>query len=262
MGVAEAMTGNQSTLFASAASYYKYRPDYPESILNLLKGTHLCAPDLLIDCGCADGRAAIRLSDSYRKIIAVDADAEMVEVARQNIAATKTGNIVLQHRRAEELDGECAGASVFLFGASLHWMDAEHMMRFARTNLCKGGSVVLLGAGTIWRGKETWKALVKDSIYRWLGPARRAGQGVYVKRKQSQSDVLRAAGLEVILEETVRQSKTWTVDELLGALYSSSFCSPAVLGASLSHFEDDVRERLSGVTDLSETIDFRIWAGR
>jgi hypothetical protein len=61
---------------------------------------------------------------------------------------------------------------------------------------------------------------------------------------------------------SITVSRSPSIDEIVGYLYSTSFCSPAVLGEKQAAFEADLRRTLSEYSPsgvLSESIDFDAW---
>jgi hypothetical protein len=52
---------------------------------------------------------------------------------------------------------------------------------------------------------------------------------------------------------------TWTLDSLVGHLYSTSFCSKHVLGKRQEPFERDLRETLSRLDPAGEFSEEMVW---
>jgi hypothetical protein len=79
------------------------------------------------------------------------------------------------------------------------------------------------------------------------------------RRKQPDAGVLRAAGFEMIHSSRIPTARHWSVDELIGFVYSTSFLPRPLLGEHAERFERDLRRALCGFEArgaLSETIDF------
>ena len=63
----------------------------------------------------------------------------------------------------------------------------------------------------------------------------------------------------------IRATHVWTTDNFIGFLYSTSFASRAVLGDLQAPFEDDLRNRLAGISDddrFVEEMEFSIVSAR
>ena len=48
--------------------------------------------------------------------------------------------------------------------------------------------------------------------------------------------------------------RRWSFDQFVGALYSTSYCSPAVLGDRLPAFEADLRKTLASAVSEGEIV--------
>ena len=68
------------TIFKGTAEYYsKYRPQYPENVIeDLASKPKLDGTGSLLDIGCDTGTLAIPLSKYFEKVLAVDIDPGMV----------------------------------------------------------------------------------------------------------------------------------------------------------------------------------------
>jgi len=68
------------TLFKEAAKFYKYRVEYPDSLIEYLKDKLLLdGKSNLLDIGAGDGRLSISLSKYFEEVFAVDIDKGMLE---------------------------------------------------------------------------------------------------------------------------------------------------------------------------------------
>jgi len=77
--------------------------------------------------------------------------------------------------------------------------------------------------------------------------------------------VLQEAGFEDVASYTFAEGHTWTIEAIIGNLYSTSFCSKNVLGDNSAAFEADLRAALlaldpSGI--YCETMGFGYTIGR
>ncbi len=74
-----------SSLFAGTSEYYtKYRPKYPQKLLDKIINTfEPSKDDVVLDLGCGTGELAIPLSQYFGKVIAWDPDPEMLGSAKR-----------------------------------------------------------------------------------------------------------------------------------------------------------------------------------
>jgi SAM-dependent methyltransferase len=254
-------------IFSNAAPYYKYRPPYPAELLeHLVTRTVGSRGHSLIDWGCGTGEIAIPLSSSFDGVIAVDADPEMVQLARQKAAEEGASNITWSVGRAEDIELADSAHDLIVAGSSFHWMDRQLLSRRAFRALTQTGSIALTGGGSdVWDIKCAWHEVAVRVIKRWLGSERRAGGGNYSVTGRH-GDFLEPVGFR-LESESYRVGTIWNTDSIVGYLYSTSFASPAVFEnpEQRSGFEADLRTELSRLSqddEFPEQLEFYLMIGR
>jgi SAM-dependent methyltransferase len=237
-------------LFAGTADCYRrFRPPYPVEAFDWIVAQHgLDGTGRLLDCGCGTGGVFVGLARWFAHTIAVDPDDAMLAMARLTAAECRVEAIAFLHGRAEDVPDTGAPLRMATFGASFHWTDRILVARRLDQFIEPGGAIVILSPASFWTGRaQGWKTIVIDTIKRWLGEERRAGSGTYVKRPLHQECLIETPFC-ALTEVTFLQPHVWTMDGIIGYLFSTSFASKAVLGNKAEGFERDLRARLS---DLS-----------
>src|SRR3990170_167642 len=128
-------------------------------------------------------------------------------------------------------------------------MDRDATLRTLHGLVTPGGGIAILGSGgsdSTWTPPET-PAVMDAVVKRWLGEVRRAGSGTYEHPSERYEVVVARSPFRGLEIHTVSHGEDWTVDELVGSLYSSSYASPFVLGANREAFESDLRARLAAL---------------
>jgi hypothetical protein len=100
-------------------------------------------------------------------------------------------------------------------------------------------------------------------LRRWLGEQRRAGAGTYGVTKKH-GDYLEPAGFTLESRQYTVDHE-WSVDEIVGYLYSTSFANPALFGDRQADFEADLRAELAVLSPtgvFGERLDFYMMLGR
>ncbi|WP_298862304.1 class I SAM-dependent methyltransferase [uncultured Gimesia sp.] len=232
-------------LFQGTVPYYtRYRLPYPEPLLaEIREQANVSGQGRLLDLGCGTGKLALPLSSFFQQIVALDIDSEMLAAAKQKAGVLDVQNIIWLNERAEQFTSASNSFELLTIGAAFHWMDRKSIAKNAREWLLPGQPMVVLGYTSIWSGTADWHALVRNVLQKWLGAKRRAGSGEYDEALDPHELVLINAGY-TLDEIEYQHSHTWTLDELIGNLYSTSFASPAVLGDDKNGFEADLRETL------------------
>jgi trans-aconitate methyltransferase len=239
------MTSDPS-LFAGTAWYYaRYRLPYPDQLIRDIAGEFsLDRRGRLLDLGCGPGTVALRFHDLFEEIIGVDPDPDMiVEAARQSEAAG-AGNAQWLCMPAESISGELAPVRLVTLGASFHWMDQDRVLRLSHSLLSDNGGIAVFAMPGIWDGPDPWHQEVTRVVKRWLGDERRAGGGTFAHSEERWEQLLERSPFVRIKQREHHFDHVWTVDAVIGLLYSTSFAAKPLFGDAAGAFEEDVRNAL------------------
>ncbi|MEU7650001.1 class I SAM-dependent methyltransferase [Streptomyces huasconensis] len=246
-----------ATLFAGAASYYgRGRLPYAPGLAETLAG--VLAPDgrgRLLDVGCGPGTLALPLAPLFGEVVGVDPDPEMIAEARRQAAEHKVAHKTRWLRaRAEELPPGLGPFDVAVFAQSFHWMDRELVAATTRDLLRPGGALVHVSdVKTGSRGVDGLPhpavpyAAIDELVRHYLGPVRRAGQGVLTRGTPSgEREILTRAGFSGPRRHVVPggQALVRTEDDVVAWVFSMSFSAPHLFGPRREEFEAALRDLL------------------
>jgi SAM-dependent methyltransferase len=250
------------TLFAGSSGFYdRGRIPYPAGLHDAFaEVADLRGRPRLIDVGCGPGTVALRLADLFAEVVGVDADPGMIDEATRLASTQNLTNSRWIRLRAEELPAGLGTFRYATFAQSFHWMDRELVAARVFAMLEPGGAFVHVGGQQIETpapDQPLPHALPPaDDIRRltelYLGPERRAGQGVLRHGTPGNEwEVLRAAGFEAptSIRVTGRQVLARTVDDVVAHVFSTSGSAPHLFGDRLGDFEHDLRRLLSAASD-------------
>jgi SAM-dependent methyltransferase len=250
------------SLFAGAAEYYEqgrlpYAPGLADAVARSLA---LDGQGRLLDVGCGPGVVALRLAPLFESVVGLDPDPEMLDHASRAAAGLGIGNASWVRQRAEALP---AGLGTFLavtFAASFHWMDRPKVASAVATMLDSGGAVVQVDAPG-YRPEELAAEARQgflpfppppdealDQLRRdFLGPDRRAGQGIRNTSPAGEDQVFQQAGFLPAEIVTVpdRRAVERTADDVVALVFSNSSTAPHLLGPRRGEYERDMREILA-----------------
>ncbi len=262
-------TWDPKTTFTGTAAYYsRYRPQYPAEAFDVLREKfHLTEASRVLDLGCGPGHLALPLAAMVGKVYAVDPNEEMLAEARRLAKERGIGNIeftLAESRDLPALAGRIGPVDLTVMGRSFHWMDGQQTLHDLYAMTAPGGGVALLadsnvttprdGAAILTGGsapvpeQPVWRRLIREISLKWLGEERKAGtNGTYAHPKRHHPEVVTNSeftGTELV---HLAYRRTWTLDEIVGYLYSTSSHSVPVLGDRKEPFEAELRERLLAV---------------
>jgi hypothetical protein len=127
-------------------------------------------------------------------------------------------------------------------------MDREQTLRDLYSITKSGGGLAIIGdngprddpAG------NPWKVIIAETVRHWLGNERKAGtKGTYSHPPKRFEMILAESQFSNLEFAKIITSRTWTIEQIIGYLYSTSSTSIPVLADKKESFEADLRHRLS-----------------
>ncbi|MGH3744048.1 MAG: class I SAM-dependent methyltransferase [Mycobacteriales bacterium] len=245
------------SLYEGAARHYlRGRLPYPQRLATAL-ADHVQRDRFgrLLDVGCGPGSLTLLLAPLFAQVVAVDADADMVQVASAEATRRGITNVRWLHAYAEDLDDALRPFDVVTLAQSFHWMDQPVVAANIRRLLGPQGCCVHVGAMT-HRGDPDASDLphpqpphgeIGALVRRYLGPDRRAGrQTVSDPPPSGEEWVFRAAGFlgPDKIEVPGGDVSIRTADEVVDAVLSLSSSAPHLFASRLGAFVSDLRSLL------------------
>jgi SAM-dependent methyltransferase len=250
------------SLFAGAARYYEEgRLPYAPGLADALKhDLGLDGHGRLLDVGCGPGTVARRIAHLFEAVVGVDPDPDMLAEAARLGEAAGIPHATWVQERAEALPAGLGLFRVVTFGASFHWMDRPRVARAVRTMLTPGGAAVQVdappyradapctetGHGRL-RYPPPPDAAIDELGRRYLGPDRRAGQGIRNTSPSGEDDVFQAAGFLPARTVVIPDGREvdLSIDKIVARQFSLSGTAPHLFGDQVGRFEADLRALLA-----------------
>lgn len=250
------------SLFAGTARYYEEGrlPYAPGLAVALGHDLGLEGHGRLLDVGCGPGTVARRLAPLFEAVVGVDPDPGMLAEAARLAAAEGVPQATWVRERAEALPAGLGLFRVVIFGNSFHWMDRPRVARAVRAMLTPDGAVVQVDApgyrpdallAETGHGRLRYPAppdaAMEELRRRYLGPDRRAGQGIRNTSPSGEDDVFQAVGFRPARIVGVPDGREidLSIDQLVAGRLSTSGTAPHLFGDQLDQFEDDLRNLLA-----------------
>jgi ubiquinone/menaquinone biosynthesis C-methylase UbiE len=236
-------------LYDGAAQYYdKFRLGYPEAMLaDLASRVGLDGSGGLLDVACGTGQVAFALAAHVGYVVGIDQEPGMVNFAAAKAATMGLRNSEWHVGRAEEFVAD--GFRLVTIGSAFHRLDRPAVAERARQWLQPGGFLALLSTGAI--GSSQWQQSVDGCVREWIKRLDTADRvpATWASdiERLPHSTVLTSAGFEIEGRYEFTSSHDWSLAELKGFLYSTSYFPRAALGDHVEDFETDLATRLSTV---------------
>jgi SAM-dependent methyltransferase len=236
-------------LYQGTAEYYdRYRHPYPAALFDDLRArVPLDGSSRVLDLACGTGQIAFALAGRVEEVIAIDQEAETIAFAQTKARDLGVANVHWIGGPAEStaIDGDF---DLVAIGNAFHRLDRNEVARRTASHLRPHGCVALLWGGSPGPGDEPWERAFNATTERWrdaLGVRDRVPEGwEQAIERDPHAEVLRRAGLSYEGSFDFPVVETWTVESLIGFVYSTSFLNRIVLGEHAGAFERDLRERL------------------
>lgn len=245
------------TIFQGAAAHYRpgRRPYSPELEAVLTRELGLDGSERLLDGGCGPGILTVRLAHLFEEAVGLDPDAAMLAEARRAAGELGIANIRWVQALAEDLPEAAPGPyRLVTFGSSFHWTDERRVAESVYDLLEPGGALALI-VHTV-EGRPVPEnpgpppiphEEIQTVVEKYLGSAKRVGQGLAPVRNHRFEDVLvrtRFGEPRSIfvpgIPDLVRDSES-----VISGYFSMSSSAPHLFGDRVDEFAAEVRELLA-----------------
>lgn len=258
-------TGDAETFASTEAYYAAYRPGYGEAAIRyLVDRFDVDESARVLDLGCGAGQITIPIESFAGEVVGMDPNPTMLEHASERAKDAGRENIEFVEGSDTDLDADLGSFRLVAMGRSFHWMDQEQALDRIHDRLEPGGGVAIVN-GEEWlvRGEMDWQAAVYEVVADYIDdlPERETGD---IEYEDPWDELLEEKGFEDVETKTFEIERDWAVDEILGYVFSLSYCSPETFGDDMDDFEVEARERLTeiGEEPFRQAEEVEVIAGR
>ena len=222
----------------TAALYEQFRPPYsPEFFRAVVERLRLGKQHALIDLGTGPGLLALGFAPYVGRIVGVDPEPAMIEVARR--AADRAGHdLALIESAAEALPREVGSFDVVTIGRALHWMDRDRIGSLLERLVAPGGVVLVCSARSATDGRNAWLEAYNEARRYWSGTTDRT------RDRPDLAAVLADTRFHTGETIAVEGSHDLSARDLAHRILTLSGSSPAALGDKVNAMLHDVEQRL------------------
>jgi SAM-dependent methyltransferase len=238
----------------TAEAYLRFRPPYPPAMLADLLERAAVGRAALLDLATGPGRIALDLAASFDRVVALDLEPDMIEVARREAARRRIDNVEFHLGRAEDFDAPPGTFDLVTIGEAFHRLVPDVVAGVAFRALRPGGCLATLGTDTRFSGDAPWEIAYREVRDRWIARSFPDGFGLVLPGGALDQDdreaVMRAAGFVDVQGHDVEETVELSFEELVGYLASTSGCSMQAIGPGYDRWVEELRSVL-GADDAS-----------
>jgi SAM-dependent methyltransferase len=258
----------RTDLYRGTAPFYdRYRPPYPEALLEDLAGRlPVSGNGRLLDLACGTGQIAVPLAGRFAEVVAVDQEDEMVSYGRAKADGAGVSKIRWVAASAEtvEIEGYFELATI---GNAFHRLRRTEVAERVFSWLEPGGGIALLWGDILGRGEADWRRAMGALFEEWMtkldATDRLVGGWEAAMDRHPHEQVLIEAGFDYAGKYEFVTDQTWTVEALTGLIYSTSFLNREALGSQANAFEADLSALLhsyksDGVFEVAATYAYEL----
>jgi SAM-dependent methyltransferase len=238
-------------LYRGTAGYYdRFRRPYPAELIDdLALRTGADGTGRLLDLACGTGQVSFALRGRFAEIWAVDQEPDMISLVRQKAAAlVAPARFEFRAEAAENLAAPEGSFDLVAMGNAFHRVRRDVVAARVLRWLRPGAHLALLWGGGANAGDAPWQQALRDEMQRWQqrpGAEQRVPAGYEADRAaRPDTDILRAAGFEIVGRQEYPVSQVWTPAEIAGFVASTSVLSPEALGPDAAAFDASLRKAL------------------
>ncbi|HEX4815168.1 MAG TPA: class I SAM-dependent methyltransferase [Nonomuraea sp.] len=205
----------------------------------------------LLDVGCGPGTVTLALARFFTEAVGLDPDEDMLAEAERQAERRGVTNVRWMAARAEDLPAGLGEFRVVAFAQSFHWTNRDRVAATVLRMLEPGGAFVHISDYKNPPAQPDPLPLpappypqISELVRRYLGPVRRAGQGMLVNGTPGREDlVLARAGFGNLERHLVPAGEVAgrTADDIVAWVFSRSDSAPHLFGDKLEDFERDLR---------------------
>lgn len=145
-----------------AASYAKFRPDYPKKLFQLINSLVTFKTNCW-DCGTGNGQLACELAKSFKNVYATDISQRQIDQADQQ------DNIHYSVQPAESTIFPDDLFDLVMVGQAIHWFDFDKFYTEVRRT-CKPDALLVITGYSLLRVDEAMDPVLDDFYHNRVGP--------------------------------------------------------------------------------------------
>ena len=244
-------------LFAGTAWHYaRYRPGYPKVFFDeVIEEFHLDGSGRLLDVGCGTGQLTIPLSKHVAEAVGMDPEPEMLAEAASQAQAASASNLTWALGALTPSSSRLGRFRLVTMGRSFHWMEREQTLAILAEMVDDDGGIVIVHDSCLVRPVSSWQEALEEVQQRFMGPASKIRRANIADAPERHETVLARSSFRHIDRRVHNLQRAWTIERIIGYLYSTSVPIRHLLGDNRMAFERAVADTLRGLDRHEEFIE-------
>ena len=228
------------SLFEGTAWHYaRYRPNYPQVVIdNVVRHVGLDGTGRLLDLGCGTGQLTLALAGHVAQAVGVDPEADMLTEASRQAAEQGITNVLWQQGSSSDIRADLGRFRVVAMGRSFHWMDREQVLVDLDDIVDDGGSLIIANDTNLLLPSAPWQQAVQDIQRRFLPTHHPEVPPPLIEDGRTHEEILADSAFSQISREVYQFRRSWTIERVIGFLYSTSLPLRRLLGDRRGAFEE------------------------
>lgn len=249
--------GRDGSLFEGTAWHYaRYRPNYPAVVINdLVQNVGLDGTGRLLDIGCGTGQLTLPLAGHVAQAVGVDPEADMLTEATRQADERGITNVLWRQGSSSDIPTDLGRFRVVTMGRSFHWMDREQVLANLDAMVDDTGSLIIANDSNLLLPSNPWQRAIQDIQRRFLPTHYQAVPPPSADDGRTHEQILAASPFSQVSREVYEFRRSWTIERIIGYLYSTSLPLRQLLGDSQSAFEDALRTTLLAINPSGHFIE-------
>lgn len=201
----------------------------------------------LLDLGCGTGQLTLPLAVHVAEAVGIDPEPEMLTEAMGQAQQQATANIRWIQGNSAELPGDLGHFRLVTMGRSFHWMDREQVLAALDEMVDDDGGLVIANDSNLVLPSTPWQQSIQEVQRRFLPPDYQHGPPPAADTRQTHEQVLANSPFRQVNQQVYEFLRSWTVEQAIGYLYSTSLPLRRLLGDRQIAFEEAVTDALLSV---------------
>jgi len=236
-------------LFAETAWHYaRYRPGYPQQFFDdIVAKFHLDGTGRLLDLGCGTGQLTLPLAEDVAEAVGMDPEPGMLTEAAKRAHAAGVTNVTWTHGGSDDLPGGLGRFRLVTMGRSFHWMDRERVLTALDSIVDGDGGLAIANDSCLVRPITQWQRAIEDIQERFIPMETLTNTTHPGSKAETHEEILARSPFRDVHLTTYAFERSWTIEQAIGYLYSTSLPLRRLLGERTGAFEQAIFDTLLAI---------------